>query len=226
MIGALAFLGSAIACAILPVLGDKIGRYPVFITTQLCQIPMFLFAIYTTQIGVVYFLVFFLGFCLIGRFTCGFVLFVELLPEKYKAVSGSAILIGYSISLLEATIYYAWISKNSIPTIWLGFALNTVTFVANFIVPESPVWLVSQGRFDDARASLKRIAKWNNVQVQEFPPFNQEITDKSEESDRILPSEVAQIETVQKKEIYGDDTSTDQKVKVEETSEYEASDPS
>jgi len=33
MIGALAFLGSAIACAILPILGDKIGRYPVFIIT-------------------------------------------------------------------------------------------------------------------------------------------------------------------------------------------------
>ena len=34
LIGALAFLGSAIACAILPILGDKIGRYPVFIVTQ------------------------------------------------------------------------------------------------------------------------------------------------------------------------------------------------
>jgi MFS family permease len=143
MIGALAFLGSAIACAILPILGDKIGRYPVFIVTQACQIPMFFVAIYTNSLATVYFIVFFLGFCLIGRFTCGFVLFVELLPEKYKAVSGSAILIGYSISLLEVTAYYAFISQNSVPTIWLGFILNTVTFFANFIVPESPQWLVS-----------------------------------------------------------------------------------
>jgi hypothetical protein len=70
---------------------------------------------------------------------------VELLPEKYKAVSGSAILIGYSFSLLEVTAYYAFISKNSIPTIWFGFILNCLTFLANFIVPESPQWLVSQG---------------------------------------------------------------------------------
>ena len=138
MIGALAFLGSAIACAILPILGDKIGRFPVFITTQAIQLPMFFCAIFTHSLGVVYFMVFFLGFCLIGRFTCGFVLFVELLPEKYKAISGSAILIGYSISLLEVTAYYAWISQNSIPTIWLGFILTTVTFAANFILPESP----------------------------------------------------------------------------------------
>lgn len=136
---------------------------------------MYFFALYTHQIGVVYFLVFFLGFCLIGRFTCGFVLFVELLPEKYKAISGSAILIGYSISLLEVTAYYAWISKNSIPTIWVGYSLNLITFIANFIVPESPVWLVSQGRFDKARESLMRIAKWNNVKIDDLPPFEQEV---------------------------------------------------
>ena len=138
LIGALAFLGSALACAILPILGDKIGRWPVFIITQAVQIPMFFVALYTTSMGVVYFIVFFLGFCLIGRFTCGFVLFVELLPEKYKAISGSAILIGYSISLLEVTFYYAFISQDSIPTIWLGFVMSTVTFLANFFIPESP----------------------------------------------------------------------------------------
>lgn len=110
MIGAMAFLGSAIACGILPILGDKIGRYPVFIITQAFQIPMFLGAIFTSSIGFVYFAVFFLGFCLIGRFTCGFVLFVELLPEANKAISGAAILIGYSISLIEVTAYYAFIS--------------------------------------------------------------------------------------------------------------------
>jgi len=99
---------------------------------------MFFIAIFNTSLAVAYFVVFFLGFCLIGRFTCGFVLFVELLPEKYKAVSGSAILIGYSFSLLEVTFYYAFISKNSIPTIWFGSILCTVTFFANFIVPESP----------------------------------------------------------------------------------------
>jgi hypothetical protein len=88
---------------------------------------------------------------------------VELLPEKYKAISGSAILIGYSISLLEVTFYYAFISQNSKPTIWFGFILNTLTFVTNFFVPESPQWLVSQGKFDKAREALKTIAKWNRV---------------------------------------------------------------
>jgi hypothetical protein len=113
----------------------------------------------------VYFCVFFLGFCLIGRFTCGFVLFVELLPEKYKAISGSAILIGYSISLIEVTAYYAFISSNSIPTIWFGLIFNIVTFVANFIVPESPQWLITQKRFDKAREGLMTIAKWNGVKI-------------------------------------------------------------
>lgn len=175
MIGALAFLGSAIACGILPILGDKIGRLPVFLITQAIQIPMFLVAIYTTSLGMVFFIVFFLGFCLIGRFTCGFVLFVELLPEKNKALAGAAILIGYSISLLEVTIYYAFISQNSVPTIWFGLAFNIVTFIANFMIPESPMWLVTQGRYEDARKGLKRIAAWNRVAEPEFDPFVEEL---------------------------------------------------
>jgi MFS family permease len=202
LIGALAFLGSAIACAILPILGDKIGRYPVFIITQALQIPMFLAAIYTTSLGLVYFVVFFLGFCLIGRFTCGFVLFVELLPEAYKAISGSAILIGYSISVLEVTAYYAFISPNSLPTIWVGFVLTAITFCANFILPESPQWLVSQGHFDKARASLMTIAKWNGVHVDKFEPFVEEIihlmpnTDQDEGEDG--PKKISEVEQEEK----------------------------
>ena len=135
---------------------------------------MFFIAIYNTSLSVAYCIVFFLGFCLIGRFTCGFVLFVELLPEKYKAVSGSAILIGYSFSLLEVTAYYAFISKNSIPTIWFGLILNCLTFLANFIVPESPQWLVSQGEYDKARGCLMRMAKWNGVNIDKFDHFEEE----------------------------------------------------
>ena len=36
LIGAYAFAGSAVACLVLPVLGDKIGRLPVFLATQVC----------------------------------------------------------------------------------------------------------------------------------------------------------------------------------------------
>jgi MFS family permease len=171
LIGASAFAGSAVACLVLPVLGDKIGRLPVFLTTQLFQIPMYIAAVYTHSIGVVTFLVYYLGFCLIGRFTCGFVLFVELLPEKYKALSGTAILVGYSISLLESTFYYAFISKNSIALIWIGFVFNVLTFGANLLMPESPVWLISAGRYEDARDAIKKIAKYNGIENLDLLPF-------------------------------------------------------
>lgn len=169
---------------------------------------MFFIAIFNSSLAVAYFVVFFLGFCLIGRFTCGFVLFVELLPEKYKAISGSAILIGYSISLLEVTAYYAFISQNSITTIWLGFILSTITFFANFIIPESPQWLVSQGQYDKARASLMRVAKWNGVKVEKFDAFVDELkagAQGANEDENLLnpsrKSEVAEAEDTASKEL-------------------------
>lgn len=42
-------------------------------------------------------------------------------------------------------------------------------------MPESPQWLITQGRFDAARECLKRIAKWNGVHVDEFEPFVEEL---------------------------------------------------
>ena len=45
--------------------------------------PLFLAAIFTRSLMVVYILCFYLGVTLIGRFTCGFVLLTELVQEKY-----------------------------------------------------------------------------------------------------------------------------------------------
>jgi hypothetical protein len=47
------------------------------------QIPLYLLALFTRELFVIYFLCFFLGVSLIGRFTCGFVLLTELVPEQY-----------------------------------------------------------------------------------------------------------------------------------------------
>ena len=82
-IGAMAFAGAAIACFFLPILGDKYGRWIIFEITMGIQIPLYLMALTTRSLWVIYFLCFYLGVTLIGRFTCGFVLLTELVPERY-----------------------------------------------------------------------------------------------------------------------------------------------
>ena len=55
---------------------------------------------------------------------------------------------------------------------------------------------MSQGRYDKARASLKTIAKWNKVQIDEFKPFKEEMgqSTTSDELTDMHKSEVSQIE--------------------------------
>jgi len=82
-LGAFAFLGAALSCFFVPALGDKYGRYTVWITTIACQLPLYFGANLTSNIGVIYVSCFYLGMGLIGRFACGFVLLTELMPAKH-----------------------------------------------------------------------------------------------------------------------------------------------
>lgn len=107
------------------------------------QIPLFLLALFTRNLAIVYFLCFFLGVTLIGRFTCGFVLLTELCPERFATFVGTALMCGDSAATLYITFYYRFISKNSYSIFWAGLFLNVLTFFTTLFIPESAKWLIS-----------------------------------------------------------------------------------
>ena len=96
----------------------------------------------TRSLWVIYFLCFYLGVTLIGRFTCGFVLLTELVPERYQTFVGTALMCGDSAATLYITFYYRFISRKSYPIFYLGLFLNVLTFVTTFWIPESVKWLI------------------------------------------------------------------------------------
>jgi MFS family permease len=68
LIGSILCFGAALACLVIPHLGDKYGRLTVFYTTIILQIPFFFLAIFTRSLTVLYFWYFYLGVCQIGRY--------------------------------------------------------------------------------------------------------------------------------------------------------------
>lgn len=136
-------MGAALSCFFLPSLGDKYGRWIMFQISMGLQIPIFVLALFTRQLFVVYISSFFRGVSLIGRFTCGFVLLMELFPERYAALVGTALQCGDSAATLYLTLYYRYISKKSYAIFWVGLFLNFLTFSATFFIPESVKWLIS-----------------------------------------------------------------------------------
>ena len=112
----------------------------------------------------IYFIVFFLGVALIGRFTCGFVLLTECLQKKHQVMGGTLMCIGDSIATMYVTFYLRFISNNVHGLIWAGFTINIVSVIAAFWMIESPAWLISAGEIKWAEKEIQYIAKFNGVQ--------------------------------------------------------------
>ena len=162
ILGALAFLGASLACFFLPYCADRFGRYPVFMVTMFFQIPLFIAALYTKQLGVLYVCCFFLGVGLIGRFTTGFVLLTEVLVKRHQALVGTLLMVGDSAATLYITLYLRFFHYAN-TMVWLGLIMNIVSFIGCFWIYESPSWLVSIGRTHRAKEILKKIAEMNGV---------------------------------------------------------------
>jgi len=162
-IGAMAFLGAAASCFIVPALGDKYGRYNAWYITIICQLPLYFGANITSHIGVVLVMCFFLGFGLIGRFACGYLLFLESIPEKQKTTLGTVFMTSDVIATLYITFFLRFISNSSADLLWIGLALNIIAVILGWWVQESPSWLVSIGRKDEALKRIEFMAKFNGV---------------------------------------------------------------
>jgi len=163
LIGAMAFLGAALSCFVVPALGDKYGRYTAWYITIWLQLPLYIGANLTDHLGVVLVMCFFLGFGLIGRFACGFLLFTESVPEKNSATFGTMFMVFDVLATLYVTFFLRYISNSSTDLIWIGFVLNVIACIVGWWVQESPVWLVSIDRKDEAIKRLNFIAKMNGV---------------------------------------------------------------
>lgn len=67
------------------------------------------------------------------------------------------------IATLYVTFFLRYISNDSATLIWIGFALNGVAVILGWFCVESPAWLVSIDRKDEAIKRLNYMAKMNGV---------------------------------------------------------------
>lgn len=111
--------------------------------------------LYGNDIAYIYVMSFYVGALYWGRFVNGYVLLIELFPEKHQSIAGTLLLIGDITMILMLTFYFRYISKNSFALDWIGLILLVVcTIVTMFFIPESPQWLISVKQYKRAKDSL------------------------------------------------------------------------
>uniref|UniRef100_A0A671X9C1 Solute carrier family 22 member 5-like n=1 Tax=Sparus aurata TaxID=8175 RepID=A0A671X9C1_SPAAU len=146
-------------------LSDRFGRKPVFFITMACQ-TIFTFAqVFSPSWTVFSILLFLSGLGQIGNYVSAFVLGSEILSGKVRVLYASlgvclCFALGFLILPLFAYFLRDWKS------LLLALSLPALLYIPLWwFIPESPRWLVSQGRVEEAEAIVRNAAKKNHIEA-------------------------------------------------------------
>jgi len=163
--------GVFVGCIVFGWASDKFGRRLTMLIAALIQTVSSIAAAFATNYIIFLILRFLIAFSVSGVFECGFVLVTEICGPKYRTYFGilTQFPFGIGAALLPIIAYFirSWQSLQlaiSIPCVLLGLYY--------FFVPESPRWLMAEGRIDEAIKILKDGAKRNGKSL---PASDEEI---------------------------------------------------
>jgi MFS family permease len=116
MPGSVQFLGWMVASMFVPRLGDLYGRKLPFIISVLAASFLYVGIFLTSNLNVIILIFFFKGMTQAGKYSLAHVYIQELMPNRYKSISGLLMQFADSLTLVYVAFYNRWVSKS-----WVGF---------------------------------------------------------------------------------------------------------
>nr|XP_040037474.1 solute carrier family 22 member 4-like isoform X1 [Gasterosteus aculeatus aculeatus]XP_040037475.1 solute carrier family 22 member 4-like isoform X1 [Gasterosteus aculeatus aculeatus]XP_040037476.1 solute carrier family 22 member 4-like isoform X1 [Gasterosteus aculeatus aculeatus]XP_040037477.1 solute carrier family 22 member 4-like isoform X1 [Gasterosteus aculeatus aculeatus] len=154
------FLGSFVSGQ----LSDRFGRKPVLFATMAVQISFTFFQVFSTSWIVFLVLLFINGLGQISNFVAALVLGAEILTGNVRVLyssMGTCLSFAFGYMLLPLCAYFLRDWKSLL----LALSLPGLAFLPLWwLIPESPRWLLSRGRVEEAESIVRKAAKWNKVQ--------------------------------------------------------------
>lgn len=103
------------------------------------------------------------------------VITIEIISVRHRTLVASVFNTGWKFGFGALALMGYFI--RDWPTLQMAIALvNLVMLTYFFIIPESPRWLLSGGRFSEAEAIMRKIGKWNRTDRQ--PEFESEFQER------------------------------------------------
>lgn len=167
LLGSMQFVGWAISAAITPRLSDIYGRRPIFLASMLIQLVALIAIFISRHVWVTVGLIFLFGIGGVGRSSISYLYMQEFLPQNKQTLVGTILQLNNGFVAVYTVIYYWFISNWWIPINVFGGALTLVSMVGVWFLPESPKFLITMKRYDEARVAISTIARVNKQE-----PFN------------------------------------------------------
>ncbi|XP_060062849.1 solute carrier family 22 member 3-like [Ylistrum balloti] len=156
------FLGVMTGGLVFGHIGDFFGRKWTMLVCLYVPVAIGIGIYFVTTFTAFAVLRFFQGVFIQGLQTSTFALVMELAVRDYRGLAGAVFECywGTGVLLLAGIAYFIQTWRY----IQLAISLPPILLVFYICwVPESPRWLIMKGRFDDAEAVVKRIAKFNKL---------------------------------------------------------------
>ena len=145
-------------------MSDGVGRVPSLSLSGLILFISQILAGFSTNYLMFSILNVFMAAGGVGSYLVSFVLLFEWACPEYRTKASVFAQIPFAVGYLY-TVFIAWCIPSWQTLQWVLAAPNSLFFILFFIIPESPRWLMSQGKTDKALKSIKTAEKSNNLPV-------------------------------------------------------------
>ena len=198
LIGAAFLMGVVIGSLTLTRLGDVHGRRPIFMLGLVMHLGFMAGILVVTNYILCYVLVFIFGLSLTARYYVGYAYNVEMQPKSHYVLVGTSMFLVESVAYLSICIYFMYVSQY-----WKPLQIPNIVFISAGVVflcfmPESPRFLISKRRFEDARDVFKWIGKVNGLSREEAERRLNEIVFEGEDIEYKDPNPEAALSTLLK----------------------------
>jgi MFS family permease len=198
LIGAAFLMGVVIGSLTLTRLGDVHGRRPIFMLGLVMHLGFMAGIMVVTNYVLCYVLVFIFGLSLTARYYVGYAYNVEMQPKSHYVLVGTSMFLIESIAYLSICVYFMKVSKYWKPLQIPNIILISAGLVFLCFMPESPRFLISKQRFEDARDVFKWIGQVNGLSREEAERRLDEIVFEGEDREYNDPNPEAAFSTLLK----------------------------
>ena len=163
MLGAMFLVGINLGCLTIARLGDVYGRKPIYKLGFFMNLFISIAMLFMRSEVLAYATLVVFGMSITARYYVGYSYNIEMAPKSHQPIVSTLMFLCESLVFICVCLYFMWVSNDwiylQIPNI--GCTILGIAFL--YTMPESPRFLLSQHRYEKARAVFGKIAVRNGL---------------------------------------------------------------